>query len=160
MGGYAAIRFASAVGADTAIALSPQYGLGWPAAPFETRFRREGPKHVRGAPGPWHRSDAVTPYVFFDPHDLDALHERRIRRFYPRTRSIPLPRSGHATGIVLQESGLLQPAAGDGPRDGACTPSPGSSAPVICEPRSRWSNRRSGWAIPASCGPIWRSCSR
>ena len=113
MGGYAAVRFAAAVGADAAIALSPQYAPGRPAAPFETRFRPEGPKHVRGAPGPWHRSDAVTPYVFFDPYDLDVLHERRIRKFYPRTCSVPLPRSGHSTGAVLQELGLLEPAVID-----------------------------------------------
>lgn len=108
MGGYAAIRFAEAVGATTAIALSPQYGLGGRDTAFEDRFRSERAGRPVLAPG--HGSNAVRPYVFFDPHDLDARHMRLIAAAYPRAVAIPLPHAGHPVGPYLDETGLLTAA--------------------------------------------------
>jgi pimeloyl-ACP methyl ester carboxylesterase len=107
MGGYAAIRFAEAVGAQSAIALSPQYGLGAPSAPFETRFVCDLTRFSRRYLGPWHRSATVTPYVFFDSKDLDARHAQLIARHYPNTVTIGIPHAGHPVGAYLDEAGLL-----------------------------------------------------
>lgn len=107
MGGYAAIRFAEAVGAETAIAISPQYSIERRLVPFENRWNAV----IGGSPkikpqGP-HRSDSVRPIVFYDPHDADFLHFRLILANYPRTIGLAMPHSGHPAGAMLNETGVL-----------------------------------------------------
>jgi hypothetical protein len=104
MGGYGALRFAEAVGAQAAVALSPQYGLP-PAAPFEDRFRSE--RVGRAGLDPRHFSQTVTPFVFYDPRDLDQRHVHLIRGAYPRTIALPMPHAGHPVGPYMDEAGLL-----------------------------------------------------
>jgi tetratricopeptide (TPR) repeat protein len=110
MGGYAAIRFASAIGAKTAIAISPQYGVTAESSPFEYRWQ-DFSKLVRHADFPPHHGSAhVTPYIFFDPADLDRAHFQQIAMAYPLTTGLPLTHAGHPAGAFMSETHLLKPA--------------------------------------------------
>ena len=106
MGGYAAVRFAQALGAQTAQAPSPQYAQGPPGASFERRFYGDPPPSGRRLP-PSHRSATVTPYLFFDSRDPDALHARLIACHYPNTVRVAIPHAGHPAGAYLEETALL-----------------------------------------------------
>ncbi len=104
MGGYGAIRFAGALGAQRAIAISPQYALDRAVVPFETRWRAEA-KSVHFLKWP----EVATPplvIAIFDPHNLDALHVERWVAERPVLR-VALPYSGHPAGAYLAELGLL-----------------------------------------------------
>ena len=107
MGGYAAIRFAEAVGARTAIAISPQYSVAPKVVPFERRWRalarRIDFSRETRCPG----SAVVEPLVFYDPCDLDARHFELIARAFPRTTGIRLWHAGHPAGAYLSEARIL-----------------------------------------------------
>lgn len=104
MGGYAAIRFADALGADQAIAISPQYALDRRLVPFERRWRHEARRIRFGAPP---GTIAVAPAIlFFDPRNPDAGHAAawsRERAIVP----VPLSHAGHPATTFLAQSGLL-----------------------------------------------------
>lgn len=110
MGGYAAIRFADAVGADAVLALSPQYSIDPLKVPFETRWRQEAERiewrpEIDGA-----INCACAPIIVFDPLGVDGRHvdliaaETAVQRF-------PLRYSGHPSTTFLSELGLLEPLA-------------------------------------------------
>jgi hypothetical protein len=110
MGGYAAIRFAEAIGARTAIAISPQYSVAPRIVPFDRRWRaiarRIDFSREERRPG----SAKVEPLVFYDPCDLDARHFKLIARAFPRTTGIRLWHAGHPAGAYLSEAGILTSA--------------------------------------------------
>lgn len=110
MGGYAAIRFANAVGADAVLAISPQYSLDPLKVPFEARWRQEAERidwrpEIDGA-----INCSCVPIVVFDPLGADGRHvdmiaaETAIQRF-------PLRYSGHPSATYLSELDLLGPLA-------------------------------------------------
>ena len=106
MGGYAAIRFADAVGAHAALALSPQYSIDPLKAPFEWRWQQEAHR-IRFLPdldGPIR--SAVTPVIVYDPTTLDRAHVDRIAADIPVAR-LRVPHSGHPVGPYLSEGELL-----------------------------------------------------
>jgi tetratricopeptide (TPR) repeat protein len=105
MGGYAAVKFASAAGARTAIAMSPQYSLDPVKVPFETRWSREAAR-IRFIHDDNPRPASVRAYVFYDPHDDDAMHADLFRRDVP-VHDIKLNHAGHPAGTFLAETGLL-----------------------------------------------------
>ena len=104
MGGYAAIRFAARLGAERAVAISPQYALDRRRVPFEHRWRGDA-RRLRLAPT---RPDAAAPpaIIFFDPRNPDAghvaawSHDRRVE-------AVALPYAGHPAGTYLAQVGLL-----------------------------------------------------
>lgn len=107
MGGYAALRFAEAAGAQAVLALSPQYSINPLLAPFETRWTQAAGRiqwqpalETRMQPG-------RTNVVAYDPRILDQQHIQLIRQEIP-LREIRLPYSGHPAGTCLQEQGLLK----------------------------------------------------
>ncbi|UVO50767.1 alpha/beta hydrolase [Sphingomonas sp. SUN019] len=105
MGGYAALRFARSLGADTAIALSPQHSVDPRVVPWETRWQPDIAQiefdEIPFAPAP-------RQYVFYDPHDIpDDRHVALIAAAGPVAR-IPLPHAGHPVGALLTETGALQ----------------------------------------------------
>ena len=107
MGGYAAIRFAGRVGADTAIAISPQFSIAPARAAFDDRWR----EHAHAIEFLWDEpteEDRLleTAWVFFDPHDADRLHVDALAEHFP-VRRLPLPYAGHPAGAYLAESGQL-----------------------------------------------------
>ncbi len=106
MGGYAALRFADAVGAKAVLALSPQYSLDPSAAPDERRWQQDA-QRIRWIPafnGPL-RSGA-RPVVVYDPKGPDRWHGDRIATDIPVT-SVRLPFTSHPVTTYLSEAGLL-----------------------------------------------------
>ena len=106
MGAYAAVRFADAVGATAALALSPQYSVDPAKAPFERRWGQDQ-RRLRFLPaldGPI-RSH-VRPVIAYDPSSTDRLHADLIARDTPVQR-LRLPFAGHPVGSFLHDAGLL-----------------------------------------------------
>lgn len=106
MGAYAAVRFADAVGAGQALALSPQYSIDPARAPFERRWGqdRRRLRFLPGIDGPIR--SRVRPIVAYDPHGPDRPHADRIAADTPIIR-LPIPYGGHPVGSLLSEAGLL-----------------------------------------------------
>ena len=109
MGGYAALRFADAVGAEAVLALSPQYSVNHARAPFEDRWI-EPRRRIRFRPdldGPI-RCGARA-FVAYDPTiPTDRQHHALIAADIAVT-ALPLPYAGHPVGPFLAETGLLRP---------------------------------------------------
>jgi len=120
MGGFAALHFAVHIGADTAVALSPQYAVDARNAPFETRWRDE----TRGVRFPDVPSAPAPKQVLIcDPvHGLDARHAACFQARGP-VITIPVHYGGHPVSTVLEQAGLLKPlvraVASDSLRPGA-----------------------------------------
>lgn len=109
MGGYAALRFADAIGAQAALALSPQYSLDPRKVPFETRWapdrrRIRFLKAIDGAirPGP------VRIVAYDSALDVDRRHVELLKAAAPMV-AIPLPYAGHPVGGFLNDIKLLRP---------------------------------------------------
>jgi pimeloyl-ACP methyl ester carboxylesterase len=114
MGGYAAIKFAPQVSANTAIAISPQYSIDPEKAPFEKRFlkyfRREAwtnDTFVRDA------HQGISSYVFYDPFDDDGIHFNLLDQHVAGIIPVKVPFGGHPAGMQLTELRILQPAVLD-----------------------------------------------
>ncbi|OWK31686.1 hypothetical protein [Sphingomonas mucosissima] len=107
MGGYAALRYAVACGADTAIALSPQFSADPQVVPWETRWQADVAR-TRFAELPF--VGAEQQYVFYDPRVApDARHAAMIAEV-GGAMCIPVPYGGHPVGPLLVETGALQHA--------------------------------------------------
>jgi hypothetical protein len=111
MGGYAAVRFADAVGATHVLSLSPQYSIDPRKVPADRRWWWDQ-KRIRFIPdhnGPIAcRAEVV---VGYDPTlKLDSLHAELIGRDV-RAALLPLAYCGHPVTTVLGELGLLQSMA-------------------------------------------------
>ena len=110
MGGYAAIRFAGEVGADLAVALSPQFSLDPTEAPFEHRWQAEA-RRIRFGPHPTHRRGPPA-VIIHDAHGADSQHAKKLATVYPVTAAA-IPHCGHPSGTFLAETGLLTSAIAD-----------------------------------------------
>ena len=110
MGGYAAVRFAAALGAHAAVALSPQFSIDPAAAPWETRWTEYAHGLVFGEAPPAARVGAPERvFVVFDPLNRDRLHADALARLHPVVAA-PVRHAGHPAGTFLAESGLLSQA--------------------------------------------------
>lgn len=110
MGGYAALRFADAAGANAVLAISPQYSVDPVKVPFETRWLQDGHR-IQWLPeidGPIRC--ACTPVIVFDPSGNDKRHVDRIAAETAIQR-IDLRHSGHPAATYLAELELLGPLA-------------------------------------------------
>ena len=109
MGGYAALRFAGAVGAKAALALSPQFSVNPRKVPFETRWASDR-RRIQFIPGLEHEMVQVPLMVMaYDSRlDVDARHARQLLR-EADIAEIPLPFAGHPVGPFLHDVELLQP---------------------------------------------------
>ncbi|WP_085786571.1 alpha/beta fold hydrolase [Ketogulonicigenium robustum] len=88
MGGFGALRFASALRADRAVVVSPQYALDPAVVPFEGRYP--------AMPGVLAANAAVGGMLVFDPFvPEDRLHAALIGRAFPRLQRVVLPFGGH-----------------------------------------------------------------
>jgi tetratricopeptide (TPR) repeat protein len=109
MGGYAALRFAHAVGADAALALSPQWSIDPRKAPFETRWAQDQ-RRIRFLPeldGPIRPVARMV--AAFDPRlSWDRRHAEALVAAAP-AGLLPLPYAGHPCGPFLSDIGLLHP---------------------------------------------------
>jgi len=106
MGGYAAIRFARAVGAETAITIAPQFAIDPRQPPFDPRWARDAAR-IRFILGdPWVDVGARV-VVIYDNCGIDLRHIVLYRRFI-RLYEIGLPYSGHNPARFLLDLGLFQ----------------------------------------------------
>jgi hypothetical protein len=108
MGGYAALRFAAAVGAKSALALSPQYSLNPRKAAFETRWAsdRRRIRFIDALEAPIQAVPLMV--VAYDPTLLaDRGHVHCLAREV-RLAAVALPFAGHPVGPFLQDVGLLR----------------------------------------------------
>ena len=104
MGGYAALRFAGALGAVNVVAISPQHAIARTLVPWERRWRAEA---RRICFLPWRDAGAPPPAILlFDPHNPDARHAAAWARERPVT-AIALPHAGHPATTFLAQVGLL-----------------------------------------------------
>lgn len=121
MGGYAAIRFADALGAHACLAISPQYSIDPRKVPFERRWQHDA-RRIAWQPeldGPI-RCEA-RPVIIHDPIGEDGLHVRRIAADIACI-PIGLPYTAHPATTYLQSVGALAelvPAILDGSFDPA-----------------------------------------
>src|SRR5690606_19903706 len=111
MGGYAAIKFAPAMGAAATIAISPQYSIHPEKAPFETRFT----DHFK--PEKWTNDEFdgahanVSNFTFFDQFDDDGKHGKLLMQHVANIIPVRIPFAGHPGGMLLNDMGLLGPSA-------------------------------------------------
>lgn len=106
MGGYAALRFADAAGANAVLAVSPQYSIDPQKVPFEKRWLQDS-RRIRWLPEIDGRlMCAVRPVVVFDPVGEDGRQTVLIQREIDII-PIPLPHVSHPATTYLGEVGLL-----------------------------------------------------
>lgn len=109
MGGYAAIRFADAIGAHSVLAISPQYSVDRRKVPFERRWMQDQRRirfrqEIDGTIRPRARIVAV-----YDPElAQDRAHIARIAADTP-IETLALAHAGHPAGGFLSDVGLLKP---------------------------------------------------
>lgn len=106
MGGYAAVRFADAVGAHATLALSPQYSIDPAKAPFEKRWPQDAHRltFLPHLDGPI-RSQARQ-IIVYDPMTNDRLHAALISADIA-IDELRVPFAGHPVGPFLSEGGVL-----------------------------------------------------
>ena len=106
MGGYAAIRFGGFAGAESAIALSPQFSIDKKSAAFEHRWETDGRRIDFSIERKQLIPFVKRAFVAYDPNDLDSRHVELFRR---KTSLIeaPIPGAGHPVTGFLAEAGLL-----------------------------------------------------
>jgi lysophospholipase L1-like esterase/pimeloyl-ACP methyl ester carboxylesterase len=134
MGGYAALRFASSLGALTSIAISPQFSLAPSVVPFETRWLNEARRIKFRWEGDCPLAEHVG-YIFYDPFDVDAQHFALFSEAF-NVKSIRLPHAGHPAGAYLAETGMISRAILDIVHE--------TFDPVSLERQVRRKRRRSG----------------
>lgn len=120
MGGYAAIRFADAVGAHAAVALSPQYTLNPAVAGHDRRWSQDVSRiaWLPALNGPLVSRARI--FAVYDPCGPDDWHGRRIAQDVDAV-VIRLPYTVHPVTTFLSEIGLLSEiviGALDGDLDG------------------------------------------
>lgn len=109
MGGYAAMYFADAIGAQTVIALSPQLSNDPAIVPFDARWAADAARmtfHHEPLQDILRRTSA-THYVVYDPHSLDARHAHMMLEASNYVMLVPAPYAGHPAGVVLEQMDLL-----------------------------------------------------
>lgn len=111
MGGYGAIRFAGALGAEKAVAFAPQETISPSLLPEETRWVEDSKRIGREVPPASARFSHRSTYtVVYDPADFDRFHAKRFRDASKRAgeyQEIRLPFAGHNLAATLQSQGLL-----------------------------------------------------
>lgn len=106
MGGYAAIRFADAVGAHAAVALSPQYTLDPAVAAHDWRWSQDAHRiaWIAALNGPL--SCRAQIFAVYDPKGMDGWHGGRISEETGAVL-IGLPYTAHPVSTFLSEIGML-----------------------------------------------------
>ena len=110
MGGYAAIRFSGAVGAERAIVIAPQFAIDPALPPFDSRWAREA-ERIRFIHGDVWTGVNAQVVAIYDNCSVDLRHIVLFRRFV-RLFEIPVPHSGHNPARFLIDLGLFQDLIG------------------------------------------------
>lgn len=112
MGGYGAIRLGGRVGAQAALAISPQFSIDPTVTPFEPRWAGDSARIGFDIERSTGHAFVAKAYVVYDPHDLDARH---VELYRPHTEivDIRLPNCGHPASTFMANTGVLQQAVLD-----------------------------------------------
>lgn len=108
MGGYAALRFSAWIGANVAVAISPQYSVQPPFGDFDPRwaYPRRTTTWLFETPG-----ETLPPVeaacVFYDDQGLDRPHAEAIGADLPEAKLVRVRHGGHPVGAVLAQTGIL-----------------------------------------------------
>lgn len=106
MGGYAALRFAGALGTQRLIAVSPQVDIDPARVPSDRRYRHEARGWDAEAGDLARHPAAVRGAVLVDPFKpLDLMHGRRACALFPGLSLVRLPCGGHPATRVLRQGG-------------------------------------------------------
>lgn len=108
MGAYAAIRFASTIGANRVVAISPQYSIDPACAPFEKRWRRDAERipFIGDDMAAFAPKSALV-YILVDPLHPDFAHARLLSEALPKAVILRAPFAKHPVGHFLRESGII-----------------------------------------------------
>lgn len=109
MGGYGAIRLGGRVGAQVALAISPQFSIDPTVAPFEPRWAGDSARIDFGIERSAGHALVAKAYVAYDPHDLDARHVELYRQ-HTEIVDVRLPNCGHPASGFMADTGILQQA--------------------------------------------------
>lgn len=110
MGGYAALNFADAIGAEIALAVMPQFSVDRLKVPFETRWPKSADLEFNNDTMSVVRANG---FAIFDPwFRLDRLHADLLAA--QNVRLVPLPLMGHVgPGPAVLKAALDLVAAGE-----------------------------------------------
>jgi tetratricopeptide (TPR) repeat protein len=107
MGGYAAIRFADAVGAHACLALSPQYSNDPAKVPFEWRWGQEARSLSWRPELDGVISCSIRPILVFDSANEDSRHAAMIARDVA-VELVAIPYAAHPATTYLHAVGMLE----------------------------------------------------
>ncbi len=106
MGGFAALAFADAIGADRVIAFCPQFSADPDVVPFEPRWLED--RNIIEQHHHRIRSVKAECHLVFDPeYDLDAKHIDRIVAQCPSAILWPLRFSAHPPTFAIADMGWM-----------------------------------------------------
>lgn len=116
MGGYGALRFAGALGAQSLVAVSPQVSLHPGVVPFEQRYPAEAAEFDPVLGDLTHRAVSdLRGLLLIDPFEATDLHHARgIGRLFPKLQIVRLNFGGHPAFQIVRAAGkswTLQHAA-------------------------------------------------
>ncbi|UPK31826.1 hypothetical protein IVB18_26210 [Bradyrhizobium sp. 186] len=106
MGAYAAMKFASALGAKRAVAISPIFSPDPRKPPFEGRWKTDADQ-IEFIDDTMIGAADTDAFVLTDPTHADARHGRLFRATFPRCTIVAVPFASHPVGHFLREAGLL-----------------------------------------------------
>ena len=112
MGAYAAIRFGGRVGAQLAIAMSPQFSINPATPPFEKRWQYDAQAIDFSIEAGFAADFVAKAIIFYDPRNDDRLHVDCFRSL-TEVVDVAIPNGGHPVTTILAEIGLLQDAIVD-----------------------------------------------
>ncbi len=108
MGGYAAIRFAASLGAEKAIAISPQYSIDPGKMPTENRWAKERQEISFELESTIQKSSNCSYIAIYDPlFSMDALHVCQLAKSLTIDR-LGFPVSGHPAIEGLLDAGATR----------------------------------------------------
>jgi hypothetical protein len=106
MGGYAALRFSSALRLNQALVISPQYTLDPHLVPEEDRYPEARTFDPIAGDLKTHARPDLNGVVVFDPfYRLDHLHARLIAQALPGVAMAKLPFGGHPGNAAIGQAG-------------------------------------------------------
>jgi hypothetical protein len=108
MGGYAALRFADAIGANAVISASPQYSPRSEVISLETRYQTDIENVAFIHENTSQSFEDIPRYLLFDPYfPADKAHAHRYLQ-HGRVTLVPMPAAGHPCLLLLAEQGTLK----------------------------------------------------
>jgi hypothetical protein len=107
MGGYAAFRFAKALGASVSLSVSPQYAI---SADWDTRWASNALRIGEISPLLENDVSRECKYcIVYDPRNPDSKHALLYEDVIKNLEHNITPYAGHPSGFVLRDTGALHP---------------------------------------------------